>query len=43
LVDVLLDIEFSDIVLDKGLSEIDGGDLDLGFFWDEIHLSFSFL
>jgi len=43
LVDELLDIEFSDIVLDEGLSEIDGGDLNFGFFWDEIHLSFSFL
>jgi hypothetical protein len=29
LVDELLNIEFSDIILDKGLSEIDGRDLDL--------------
>ena len=43
LVDELLDVEFSDVVLDEGLSEIDGGDLNFGFFWDEIHLSFSFL
>ena len=43
LLDVVLDIEFSDVVLDEGLSKVDAGDLDLGFFWDEIHLSFSFL
>ena len=43
LLDVLLDIEFSDIVLDEGLSEVDAWDLDFGLLWDEIHLSFSFL
>ena len=42
-VDQLFDIELSDEVLDNWVFEVDVGDLDLGLFWDEIHLSFSFL
>ena len=43
LVDQLFDVEFSDEVLDNWVFPVDVGDLDLGLFWDEIHLSFSFL
>ena len=43
LVDQLLDIELSDEVLDNWVFEVDVGDLNFGLFWDEIHLSFSFL
>jgi hypothetical protein len=35
--------ELSDEILDDWVLGVDHGDLDLGFFWDEIHLSFSFL
>lgn len=43
LLHVLLEVEFSDVVLDERLLELDAGDLDFGLLWDEIHLSFSFL
>jgi len=35
--------ELSDEVLDDWVLGVDHGDLDLGFLWDEIHLSLSFL
>ena len=43
LLHVLLEVEFSDVVLDERLLELDARDLDFGLLWDEIHLSFSFL
>ena len=43
LVDKCLDVELSDELLDNWVLEVDVGDLDLGLFWDEIHLSLSFL
>jgi len=42
LLDESLESELSDEVLDDWVFGVDHGDLDLGFLWDEIHLSFSF-
>lgn len=42
--DEVLDLEGLDHILENlVVSDLDVGDLDLGFVWDEIHLSFSLL